>query len=498
MILAQPAERPLPASNEALIRAALAAVHALGFLISILTYLTDSRLSIHTYQLFGAIQAATLYYQFRSRNYVVCVLGFCLTSMLIIATAVESAPALRFDMWFDEKVYRPEVIRRAYDVLLGTACMFHLATMLLAPRAVWHWGPPDRLEKATAGQAIWPLVFISCFLYTLTSTGRPVTEATYATIEQASGAGPLAEVGGGLQLLATYFLCFVVVASVREAGYMSRKHLALLAFVSACVFYFRILRGSRGDSVVLLATMMVIFIQHSQRSEWLKIAILSVATGLAVIVLQAWSMVRLYAAYAGLTGSLVPAIVGQLDLLTSGTFHVFDVTLLPATYWHLLHVIDLYDVDGIRLNGMTFFNLIPQAIPSFIAEGFGVERPVNVAWILAEYRAHGGGMYVIAEGYWNLGFWGAHTVAGLMAGVALFFEKWARRQRPLVATAYFGFLGMSMFGVFYSLQAFVRAFEVAIVLGLGLAAVMKYMDHRVARRSGTIEFEKREGERVTV
>jgi hypothetical protein len=156
------------------------------------------------------------------------------------------------------------------------------------------------------------------------------------------------------------------------------------------------------------------------------------------------------------------------------------VTLLPQSYWHLLHTIDLYH-SNVSLEGITFVDLILQSVPGFICDWFGFERPLNGAWRLSQYRIHGGGMYVIAEGFWNFGLFGALIIALGLAILVRYLEIWYRKQETLIACAYFAFLGTFGFSVFYGLQPLVRAFQVALISAL----IMKYIikNYRIKQMS---------------
>jgi hypothetical protein len=193
------------------------------------------------------------------------------------------------------------------------------------------------------------------------------------------------------------------------------------------------------------------------------------------IFFELWGHVRTDAANYGLWNAIETGwqyqIIDKFSGLWSGnSFDPLKVTLLPQSYWHLLHTIDLYH-SNVSLDGTTFVDLILQSVPGFICDWLGFERPLNGAWRLAQYRIHGGGMYVIAEGYWNFGLLGSSIVALGLAFLVRYLETWYRKQEILIACTYFAFLGSFGFGVFYGLQPLVRAFQVALVSAL----IMKYI-----------------------
>lgn len=456
--------------------------HTIALLLAIVTFAYDSRLSTRTYQVFVVFQVASLAYQFHRRNYLTFVLGVCLTSMLFQACLIESVADLPFTTWLSEDVYRAEIIQRAYDVLLGTASLFHLVTMLFTPQRVWSWPEPDIIERHIAKKSVLPFTCMALVCFALTKGGSSVTEAQYASIEQHSEAGPLAEVGGGLQLLATYFLCVILVATTREAGYMSRKYVLVVLGVVVAIFYFLIMRGLRGPAITPMALIMLLFVQNSRKPEWGKVILLGILSGIFFVFLQVWGVVRQVASIYGLADAMALGLAHQFDDSVAGFFTPLAITLFSQAYWHLLHIVDLYDQEGISLAGRTFFELIPQAVPGVLAQILGFERPTNVSWLLGEYRNHGGGLYIIAEGYWNAGLLGAFLVALAMAMLCVGAERWVRHERPFLASAYFSFLGSVFFGVFYSLQSFVRALEVTILLLVAFRWFTRLVEDSYSRR----------------
>lgn len=475
------AEHPAQRWPHSWLGTVLIAVHAIGLLVALLTFMYDLRLPIEGYQLFVAAQVFALYSQICRRNYLTFVFGFCLTSMLFLASLIESATYLPYDGYLIADAYRPEIVMRAYQVLLGTASLFHLVSALLSPRRVWEWSAPSDAERYVGRRSILPLLVLSAILYGLTLSGLSIAEEPYAV---ASSTGPLGgEIAAGLMLLATFFLCLALVGSVRDGGYMSRQYVAVLVWVVASIFYFRLLRGSRSDSIMVFATILLLFLMHSRMKEWVKLTSALFFSGLILILFHAWVVVRTTAADEGLVETLAIGLLQQADLVSEAAFTPFAIQLLPSSYWQLLHTIDLYDVDRIQLGGKTFLDLVPQVVPNLLAKTLGFERPVEagVGYLLARYRDHGGGMYIIAEGYWNLGLCGAFAVAGAMAVISVLAERWFRRRPPLVASAYFGFLGTFGFGIFYGLQAFVRALEVGVAIAAVYLIIVKHIERQRER-----------------
>jgi hypothetical protein len=105
-------------------------------------------------------------------------------------------------------------------------------------------------------------------------------------------------------------------------------------------------------------------------------------------------------------------------------------------------------------------------MPAFVADAIGFERPLNTAWLLGHYRAHGGGMFIVAEGYWNFGFFGAGLIAAFISVTTITAEHWIRKQKPIMIGIYLALMGSCGFGLFYGLQGLARALEILIALAL--------------------------------
>jgi hypothetical protein len=167
--------------------------------------------------------------------------------------------------------------------------------------------------------------------------------------------------------------------------------------------------------------------------------------------------------------------------MSAAGFQPLRVDLLPQSYWHLLHTIDLYQM-GFALHGRSFLYLIPQSVPQFITDFFGYVRPDSGPVLLMNYRPHGGGLFVIGEGFWNFGLVGSLMVAGALAFIAAKLEAWFRKKEPLIACTYFAFLGTFAYGMFYGLQTLVKGLEIALIMTMVFASVMKAYRARYENR----------------
>jgi hypothetical protein len=160
-------------------------------------------------------------------------------------------------------------------------------------------------------------------------------------------------------------------------------------------------------------------------------------------------------------------------------FDPLKIQLLPQAYWHLLEAEYLVE-NGLSAHGATVYPLLAESIPASIARLIQYRRPLNSAWLLGQYGISSeGGMYVVAEGYWNFGLPGALGLAAILALIAVGLEKWFRSREPLLAGVYLAFIGNLGNGFFYGLQPLARALEMTVVLALLLRwAMARYRSGR--------------------
>lgn len=141
-----------------------------------------------------------------------------------------------------------------------------------------------------------------------------------------------------------------------------------------------------------------------------------------------------------------------------------DITMISASLFHLLYVIDLIR-DGVSLGGSTFVNLVPQALPGFL-DGVLWERPLNDNWRLAEQFYHGGGFLVVANAYWNGGFWVAMLFMMVVSSVLVAFDRYLQNRKvgPLYRIVYWLWLPVFIVQLGYGIQGMVRVLQLLVVV----------------------------------
>ncbi len=447
-----------------------------GFALACLNYMSDTRLPNMAYLAFALLQLGVVALQVFRRNLLTATMGLCLTLILLFAVVLERAPFKDFDYGMTHVVYRAGLISTSYAVLLASTCLYHVVTLRFVPDRSWIWQPADLAERSFGKATTWAFLIVGNLLLAVTIPGDFITNVSYGTAAYYDRSG-FAAGNGGVALLGCLLVTFTVVSASRLYGFDSTRFKIACFLALASMMYFRILRGSRGGAIGLFATFAFLYYMNSKLRPWKRTVVLVSASALVLLVFNLLAEVRATAHRAGFAVAFDRSVSSSFTLLD----HPMQLNLLPQMYWHLLHCVDLYQMN-VRLNGQTFVDLLPEAIPEDVSKFLGIARPISASWRLAAYRIHGGGMFVIAEGFWNFGFPGALFVAGVLALIAMKLEHWYREQEPILSCSYFAFLGTFGFGLYYGLQGFARAFEMSLVLALTMRFFMKYFRRRVERR----------------
>lgn len=455
----------------------LSALLAIGFILAVSQAAIDTRSPNALYLGFACIQVFCGMIAVHRKNLLASILGFCFTVVLLIACVIEQAKFLPYDASLTSLVYRPGLISTAYSSLLACTCAYWLIVTLFSTKQDWAWLPADFVERTFARKFAWIALWSGVALTALTTSAGFIADQQYGTARHSSQRGALAD-DSGLALLAGFLLVIAMVSAVRCWGYDSNGYRLFVAVSLCAVLYFRWFRGQRASSFPVFLTIIFLFHLNSKIAPWKKVVGLTLAALILVAALNIWARVRNEAANVGTWN----AISHNLDAAVPDITQPLSIKMLPQSYWHLLHTIDLYQT-GVRLNGTSFIDLVPQSIPDVLAKSVGYQRPPSGPVRLYDYRIHGGGMFIIAEGYWNFGMFGALLVSITAAVLSLKLESWFRNQEAIVVCAYFATIGTVGFGTYYGLQTFVKSIEIALVLALAMKLALAYMRKRYEYRA---------------
>jgi hypothetical protein len=425
------------------------------------------------------MQCALVAYHVTRLNMLTGLYGLVLTSMVIIGELLHGyCDNLTFTGYLTEAQFTDRLNALAMGTLVATSCLYHACALFWGAWDVWRPRQKSQVARRFAEEVWSTALVISVFLIAATVGGATIMQHPYASVEARAGSGVESS---GLSLGATYLLVMALVWAVRAFGYHSRQTLLVVLVGLGAILFFRSLRGDRGGTSIFLGAVLFIFYMYSDRPRWQKNLVLLAGGAGVFAYFQALGYARTSASYQGLGSALSEGFDKHVMgiIFPEEGFDPTQITLLPGGYWHLLHSIDLYH-QGVSQQGASFLNLIPQALPDFIARWLNYERPISVAWRLAEHRANGGGLFLIAEGYWNLGLAGALLLTVALARAATALETWQRKQDAALMGPYLGLAGLFMYGMFYTLQTMVRGWEISLIMVL----VVRYMISQHGRRSG--------------
>ena len=399
---------------------------------------------------------------FRNKAFLCAMIAGISAIVLLYAILLAGTPPsnLRFHRWYPSHVFIEPLKSQAVHVLLVFTCIFTGISMFQIPPD-WQWAPPSTQERVFARLFLWPSLVASLVLMMINSRGPLITEAAYYSEEYIAAGGGSSQTS--LSMLSLFMIIFSIIASIRGYGFKHRYVYLTVGVMFLSVIYFYLLRGSRRIFLSMLIFLAILYYFSSKSKR--KIIILIVLSLVGAFVFQAWSTIRWDAASIGLWSAISHSWHNRLVSLPEGT--LTDITRLPYLLWNLLHTIDLYSM-GIRRNGKTYINLIPQSIPGPVANAIGYTRPLAEPWILGKYRPHGGATFSVAEAFWNFGLPSVIGYAILLAWILIALERLYRRLPPLFSYGYFS-LSLLLIATFLTgTQALVRALQVSLlVTGLG-------------------------------
>lgn len=429
------------------------------------TWAASGTLPDWLYYTFAVAQIGILGRLIRRGNLLCAAMGFCFTAMLLIGVLISG-------MWrpyslngtFAGSFLAPSLTALANRILLLTSCLYYALVFLLAPARAWKWRSADFVERSAARLGTWPLLVSGAVLGLLTQHGELVTSVSYPS-NVGVNAGVLFS-NSGLDLLGIFFITFGLVAACRGYGFSSRGYRWSLAGALALITYLKFLRGDRGETLGVVSTAICLF-HLSGRMSHAKKLFVSIALVIGtLLLLQVWASARATAAEVGIWRAMEEGWNHNVTQALIERFDPVQVQLLPQAYWHLLETEYLVE-KGLSAHGATVYPLLAESVPESFARLIHYRRPLNSAWLIGQYGiSSSGGMYVVAEAYWNFGLPGALGLAAILALIAVGLEKWYRSEEPLLAGVYFAFIGSLGAGLFYGLEPLARALEMTVALAL--------------------------------
>lgn len=399
------------------------------------------------------------------------------TLIFISATVIitEVFP-IQFNIEQSELVFFEPLKSQALHAFLVFNCLFSALLLWGTPKS-WPWPVPTNAEKSFGKVSSWLLLVLSLVLTLLNIRGPLITQAAYHSDEYIKA---LVGSDAGVQAMSSVFLMGSVCAALRGYGPRHANFYFILISVVSMVVFFNLLRGQRSEFFGFLIFLAVLY--YSLSKARYKIVVILLLAPVAFIFILSWASVRGDAVEQGIGRAVLEGASNTWQDIKDGSIMKMDK--LPKATWDMLETSFLYE-RGIRRNGETYLNLISQRIPSFVAETIGYERPESEPWVLAKYFQHGGGIFMVAEAYWNYGLGGAIGLAVVLAYLCIAIEKFYRRLPPILYYGYYGCIVISASNLFTGVQAFVRGIEIPFFMSVAGWLLLKGSEPKRSRSSST-------------
>lgn len=282
------------------------------------------------------------------------------------------------------------------------------------------------------------------------------------------------------------FMSAIALAVVYAKRIARRSRETLTANIARLNFLFSnilllLLTGSRGvfTFLWLLVGLFELFLWWRRRG--------SLSWGISFVLMgwfafECWPYMRFYLSLLPFDQVAVEATLIFFGLHSSSAaayvkegIRIADFTMISGSFFQLLYVVQLIR-DGISLHGLTFLELIPNLLPSWL-DGVLWNRPVNDNWLLADYYSHGGGFLIVANAYWNGGTWVAVLFMSMLSALFMGFDRYLAGPRAGTVYRIFYWLWMPAMIVqlCYGIQGMARVVE---LLAAGIV-----IEHLLAHRS---------------
>ena len=145
---------------------------------------------------------------------------------------------------------------------------------------------------------------------------------------------------------------------------------------------------------------------------------------------------------------------------------------INAAFYQLLEVIRLIDKNQ-SIGFKTFFNLVPNIIPSFIYDLFGINHPVFDGTLLKEYMNSLGGFVIHGNLYWNNGVFGLVFGILIISIASFYVDNVLLNAKFFLFSIYFLMLPIYAVQYLYGIQGLARSLEVVAFASLSEKFLLK-------------------------
>ncbi|MBD3410237.1 MAG: hypothetical protein GF419_08530 [Ignavibacteriales bacterium] len=278
-------------------------------------------------------------------------------------------------------------------------------------------------------------------------------------------------------LAAVFLLVLVAFLAVQYREKEPIKYWGIYIYIVMLISWGVYFRGNRSGAVMGFAGLALVEALFSNRKLVVKVLFLAISAVTIFILMEVMGFARLATYHIGLVESLQIGLNNELfgpsANLGGDDFNPQHITLFPHMFWIFLQCVNFYHT-GIDMGGISFYNLILQVIPRFIADAIGYTRPVSGPILFGQYGFSQGGIQTVGEGYWNWGVWGAMLVQILITGPAIYFENYAAKRNRMFLAGNIAYGGSSAFTLFYGLQALSKTVLFVLLFNWAFAKVYRW------------------------
>lgn len=460
---------------------------------SVLWFLCGSALFSHYYSIVWSfwfyVACLAVFYRY---VFLFLIQGKILSGMALVIQPLVmlfGAAAYYDDMLPNHRQF-PSSVLHADLVSTGLAALIlfsSIVTLILSSRASrrldwdsfkqYRWVKSAKLERILG-----ILIFIGSGLTILTSPGATIFEHAYSELKFVS---PATIESSAVKLMGSFAMCTTLVLGAGIYGSGSKRYYSIVVFVVLVTGYFVLLSGDRSGMMPILFTALFVWSVGSDKKILSKLLVMVVVFLFVGLVFSLFSTLRASAAGASIGDAVSLSFQGlatseaNIEGVRSG---LLALSLLPQSFWHVLHTVDLYKLD-VSLHWISFRDIILQSIPAFVADLLSYERPLNGAWRLAEYRVHGGGMNIVALAFWNGGLFAVSVFSVVFGLIVKFLERWFRERPPIALGGYFVLASAMPYLMTYGWQPLFKVMLVMFLFSLVIPLfVRSYVSHTKVQR----------------
>lgn len=442
------------------IRRLITFIHLLLICLCLFALNTQMVLGIEFLSFYLFVVVLTLIYFFVETNYLVFAytVGFSavlVTSVLVIIMRDN----LFFNGWILEELLKPQLTNQANIAIMVGISSFCIGGIIFNKNHKILFNknlPALEAPMVRAKNMVSVGSFLLGIFFSYSAGGSSLAEGAYSgnATEQAFGSesSSVSYILGIVFTAVSFYLAY--------HGSSFKKAFVKIIFLGLLLsmLYFNVYKGDRDGLLTYVIVLLGCYWIYSTTKLWKKISFILVSGIIMYFVLLILGSARSQVADKGIVGAFSDAqiIRGGNELGFSPTK---DLDLLPIMYWQTLGVSRLINEDN-YFYLKSYKNLIPQSLPTPIANILGIQRPENSAWELGKFHNHGGGFFLIAEFYWNGGIIVVIISSFLLAWMLMVIERWFFKQNRFLLAFYFGLIASFPTCVYYSIQGMFRWVEV--------------------------------------